>query len=61
MLSIFEKSREKFEKYLKDKQQYFILLGKTGGGKLKVNNKMEIDINKLADIYYNTISRIMNA
>ncbi len=60
IVSIDEKSREKFEKNLKDKQQYFILLGKTGGGSLKVNNKMEIDINKLADIYYNTISRIMN-
>lgn len=60
IVSVDEKSGEMFEKYLRDNRQYFILLGKTGGSSLKVNNKMEIDVNKLADIYYNTISRIMN-
>ncbi|HEY6906436.1 MAG TPA: phosphoribosylformylglycinamidine synthase subunit PurL [Ignavibacteriaceae bacterium] len=60
IVSIDEKSKEKFEKYLLDSKQYFTKLGRTGGNSLKVNNKMEIDVDKLADIYYNTISNIMN-
>ncbi len=35
-------------------------LGKVSGTSLKVANDLEIDINKLSDVYYNTISRIMN-
>ena len=61
VVSIDAKNKEEFEKFLKNKNQYFALLGKTGGSSLKVNRKIEIDVNKLADIYYNTISRIMNA
>ncbi len=60
IVSIDNRHKEEFEKYLKKNDQYFVLLGKTGGDSLKVNNNMEIDVNKLSDIYYNTISRIMN-
>jgi phosphoribosylformylglycinamidine synthase II len=60
IVSIDEKSKEVFEKYLRDNKQYFCFLGKTGGNSLKVNNKIEIDLDKLSDIYYNTISNIMN-
>jgi len=35
-------------------------LGKVSGTFFKVNNDLDIDINKLSDVYFNTISRIMN-
>jgi phosphoribosylformylglycinamidine synthase subunit PurL len=60
LVSIEEKFKSEFEKYLSTRQQFFLFLGKTGGTSLKINGKIEIEINKLADIYYNTISRIMN-
>ncbi len=60
IVSIHEGSKELFEKFLQEKQQKFMLIGKTGGSSLIVNNIMEIDVDKLADIYYNTISKIMN-
>ncbi len=60
IVSIDKSYKEEFENYLGTNDQYFVLLGNTGGDSLKVNNNMEIDVNKLSDIYYNTISRIMN-
>ncbi len=60
IVSIREDSKDEFEKYLREEEQTFSFLGKTGGSSLKVNNIMEIDVNKLADVYYNTISNIMN-
>ncbi len=60
IVSISADSKEAFEKYLIETEQYYIFLGKTGGSLLKINKNMEIDVNKLADVYYNTISRIMN-
>lgn len=60
IVSIDEQSKDRFEKYLSEGKQYFSFLGRTGGNKLIIRNNMEIDVNKLADIYYNTISRIMN-
>lgn len=60
IVSIDEKNKNDFEKYLKDKKQYYFHAGRTGGNSLKVNGKIEIAVDKLSDIYYNTISRIMN-
>jgi phosphoribosylformylglycinamidine synthase len=61
VVSIEEKSKKDFENLLNKKEQYYILIGRTGGNSLRVNEKLEIDVDKLADIYFNTISRIMNA
>jgi phosphoribosylformylglycinamidine synthase len=61
VVSIDEKYKTDFENLLNKKKQYYILIGRTGGNSLRVNEKLEIDVDKLADIYYNTISRIMNA
>jgi len=61
VVSIDEKSKTDFENLLNKKKQYYILIGRTGGNSLRINEKLEIDVDKLADIYYNTISRIMNA
>lgn len=61
IVSIDEKYKKEFEKYLTEKEQYFVLLGKTGKNSLKANGKIEIDVESLSDVYFNTISRIMNA
>ena len=60
IVSVNKKNQNEFEEYLKSRNQYFNLLGRTGGDSFKVNETMEIGVNKLADIYYNTISGIMN-
>ena len=60
IVSIDANSKEMFENYLRDKDQYFLFLGITGGDSFIIKNNMEIDVNQLSDIYYNTISRIMN-
>jgi phosphoribosylformylglycinamidine synthase len=61
IVSIEKKNKKEFEDYLKEKDQYFIHLGKTGKNSLKINGKIEIDVDVLSDVYFNTISRIMNA
>jgi phosphoribosylformylglycinamidine synthase len=48
------------ERFLTGKQINFKYLGKTGGKEFKVNGKYSFGLEKLADIYYNTISKIMD-
>lgn len=60
ILSVSEKNREEFEKLFGGNNQSCRLLGKTGGDKYSVNDKMEFELNTLSDIYFNTIPRIMN-
>ena len=61
IVSLEPKNKDKFENLLNEKEQTFAFLGKTGGDKFVVNNKLKFDLDNLSDIYYNTISRIMNA
>lgn len=61
IVSVSEKLKSRFESCLKEFPQPFFLVGKTGGKIFSVNNKLEVDLSKLKDLYYNTISRIMNA
>ncbi|HUX60926.1 MAG TPA: phosphoribosylformylglycinamidine synthase subunit PurL [Ignavibacteriaceae bacterium] len=60
IISISEGNRHKVEKILKEKNQPFSFLGKTGGQKLIFNKSFVFELTQLSDIYYNTISRIMN-
>ena len=60
VVSTSEKNKKEFEKYLSTQKQEYFYLGKTGGNKFSVNNKMELMLNELSDIYFNTIPRIMN-
>ncbi len=53
-------NRDKFESSLKEKNQAFTFLGETGGKKFSVNNKIEISVDRLIELYYNTIPLIMN-
>jgi len=59
IVSIAPAAKTEFENLLKKIGQKFELLGNTGGEKLLVN-KLEFALEMLADIYFNTIPRIMN-
>ncbi|MDR3627999.1 MAG: phosphoribosylformylglycinamidine synthase subunit PurL [Ignavibacteriaceae bacterium] len=61
IISIDKSKKEEFERILKNAGQSFKLLGTTGGSVLSINSKIEINLDILADIYFNTITRIMNA
>ena len=60
IISVSEEHKDELEKILSGKNQTFKLIGKTGGDRLKINGKIDLALNDLADIYFNTISRIMN-
>ncbi|QQS35045.1 MAG: phosphoribosylformylglycinamidine synthase subunit PurL [Ignavibacteriales bacterium] len=60
VISISTKNQSAVEKILGDAGQVFKLIGKTGGRSLNVNNKIGIELNRLADLYYHSISEIMN-
>ncbi len=60
IVSVLKNNKDKFESYLKENYQSFILLGKTGGTDLFVNNKIQISIKRLIELYYSTIQNIMN-
>jgi hypothetical protein len=48
-----------FEQFLEKEGQIFTKIGITGGDSFKINKKINIDLNRLSDLYYNTITRIM--
>ena len=60
IISISEGNRNKVEKILEGRNQPFYFAGKTGGEKLMFNKNFTFELTQLSDIYYNTISRIMN-
>ncbi|HVO73260.1 MAG TPA: phosphoribosylformylglycinamidine synthase subunit PurL, partial [Ignavibacteriaceae bacterium] len=59
IVSVPKDKKEEFELYLRKKEQTFTKLGTTGGSNLKVNSKINMDLKRLSDLYYNTITRIM--
>lgn len=61
LVSVKQSKRNEFESMLKKHDQYFKLLGKTIDERFILNKKIVVDVNELADIYYNTIPSIMNA
>jgi len=60
IVSINQNSKNEFEELLKAKRQSFAFLGRTCRNQLKVNEKISVSLDKLVDLYFNTISRIMN-
>ena len=61
VVSISPNNKEKFESKLKEFNQAFIYLGKTGGKSLKINDEIDLRLNSLAALYFNTIPDIMNS
>jgi len=60
IVSINPEKKNEFEEFLKNKNQYFEFIGTTGGKSLKVNESINISLERLADLYYNSIPSIMN-
>ncbi|MCU7517733.1 MAG: phosphoribosylformylglycinamidine synthase subunit PurL, partial [Ignavibacteria bacterium] len=61
IVSVEASRKEEFEKKLSEAGQPFIQLGKTGGKDLRVNGRYEFNLDNLIDLYYNSISKVMNA
>jgi phosphoribosylformylglycinamidine synthase len=61
IVSVSPANKDKFESTLKEFQQLFSYLGKTGGSKLIINNKIDIELNILSEIYFTTIPNIMSS
>ena len=60
IVSISKENQSTFEKFLNDKKQSFCLMGKTGGNKFVVKEKISINLTDLSEIYFNTIPEFMN-
>lgn len=60
VVSVPEVMKDEFEKHFPEGKISATYLGKTGGKSLLVNSKYKFDLSKLVDLYYNTISKIMN-
>ncbi|HEX2960157.1 MAG TPA: phosphoribosylformylglycinamidine synthase subunit PurL [Ignavibacteriales bacterium] len=61
IVSVEAAKKEEFEQKLSGSGQAFTLLGTTGGSKFSVNGKYEFSLDNLIDLYYNSISKVMNA
>lgn len=61
IVSVKPENKNEFVALLKKHDQNFVFLGNTIEKIFDVNGKIVSDVNELADIYYNTIPRIMNA
>jgi phosphoribosylformylglycinamidine synthase len=60
LISINPGNKNDLEEHLSEIKQSFIYLGKTGGNNLNVNGIIKIDVERLGELYYNTIPQIMN-
>lgn len=61
IVSLSPEDREKFESKLKGFNQPFTYLGTTGGDSLIINDKINLELTEIANLYYNTIPNIMNS
>jgi phosphoribosylformylglycinamidine synthase len=60
IVSVPDNKKNEFEKLLHSSSQTFTLLGKVSGQSLKINDNINVKVDDLADIYFNTIPRIMS-
>jgi phosphoribosylformylglycinamidine synthase len=61
IVSASPNNKENFESKLKEFNQPFTYLGKAGGKGFKINDEIDLEVNKISDIYYNSIPNIMNS
>ena len=59
IISVSPANKAAFEELASKSKTPYKEIGKTGGSKLSINGKYSFELDKLADLYYNTISRIM--
>ncbi len=60
IVTVSEENEDSFEKIASESFTPFILLGRTSGSSLKINDQFDFNLNHLKDIYFNTISKLMN-
>jgi phosphoribosylformylglycinamidine synthase II len=60
IVSVSSNKKDEFEKLLQSVDQPFTSIGKTGGSSLKINSDVKVTLEELADLYFNTIPRIMS-
>ncbi len=61
IVSVSNENRRKFESKLNEIQQSFSCIGKTGGNKLMINSKINLDLANLSEVYFATIPDIMSS
>ena len=61
ILSINPEHKSEFESICNSNEIIFQNIGTTGGDHLNINNKLNISLSELSNIYFNTIPEIMNA
>jgi len=59
VVSVYPRNKDKFELTLKEFNQPFMYLGATGGDRLTINDTVNVGLERIAELYYNTISKIM--
>ena len=60
IVSVSPNKKSEFEKLFHSINQPFNHLGTVGGSNLKIDDEINVSVDELADLYYNTISRIMS-
>ncbi|MCZ6701884.1 MAG: AIR synthase-related protein, partial [Ignavibacteria bacterium] len=60
IVSIGKDNKREFESLLLEYKQPYTYLGKTGGGGLNINDRIDLELRILAELYFNTIPIIMN-
>lgn len=60
IVSVSSNKKNEFEKLLKSIKQSFTSIGITSGSSLKINSDVAVSLEKLTDLYFNTIPRIMS-
>ena len=60
IVSVSKNKKDEFENILHSSIQPFIQSGVVTGKSLKVNSDIDVSLTELADLYYNTIPRIMS-
>jgi phosphoribosylformylglycinamidine synthase len=60
IVSVLPDKKSEFEKFVQSVKQPVAFVGKVGGSSLKINNDINVKVENLADLYFNTISRIMS-
>ena len=60
IVSVSSNKKDEFEKILNKEKQIFIKLGVVGGSSLIINSDIAVSLDVLADLYFNTIPRIMS-
>jgi phosphoribosylformylglycinamidine synthase len=61
VVSVSPNNKENFESKLKEFNQPFTYFGSTGGERFKINDEIDLRLNSLAELYFNTIPDIMNS